>query len=109
MQVFYDYLINCAKIKDNYICDSYIVYTIFMQITQFLLNCLKRGENLMNISKAQYNASNKYIKNNYISFSVRLKKEIGLNLQNFLEENNISRNEYIICAIKEKMERDGLL
>ena len=63
----------------------------------------------MNITKAQAKATKKYQQKVYDRYSIVIKKEISLILQNYLTENNISRNEYIVHAIKEKMEKDGLL
>lgn len=63
----------------------------------------------MSISKAQYNASKKYQQKVYDRYSIVIKKDISINLQNYLTENNISRNEYIVSAIIDKMKRDGIL
>ena len=59
----------------------------------------------MSISKAQYNASKKYQQKVYDRYSIVIKKDISNNLQNYLTENNISRNEYIVNAIIREHEK----
>ena len=42
------------------------------------------------------------------SISVRIKKEDYQKIKNSVEKSGISLREFVLCAIKEKIEREGL-
>ena len=56
----------------------------------------------MTVSKAQQAAVNKYIKKNYDRLNLTIAKGTKAVLEEIAKNNNVSVNEYVRLAIKEK-------